>query len=991
MSPRRQASSPVARGLIPACILILIAAMGYLWAGTPRVVRAERALGCRNFRDALVLAAEELRANPGSDRALAVAGTACLALNDAATAEAYFRRIGRLDPASYRLALQALGRIALNSGQAIAAEELLRSSLELDTNDATTRDQLIYLLTLEGRDWEARQWILEQFRSGTVTINYLTAVNAHHPSLESATKYARHCLLAVPKEPLPNLALAQQAMKDNRQDVARTLVEQVLEKHPEVIEAQAMYCHLLAEIGTAEEFDQVFQSLPKAALQHPDVWLSRGDWAVKCGFKTTAARCYWEALRRDPNLADANYLLSQSLVGLGELATARHFAERAQRLTTLSLEISSLAGQQNEVAIHAIVNELVALGRVWEAAGWCQTIRQSTGSGPKWAREAERRLYPRLMACATYTEPSLSPAHQIDLSHYSFKNDPINSPQRSSDAARPAMGSIKFAEESTGVGLAFNYLNGAEPGDTESMLEMNGGGVAVLDYDGDGWPDVYFTQGGPLPPAASDAKLSDQLFRNSSRDSGAFARDRSFVSVTVAAGLRDRGYGQGVTVGDFDNDGFPDLYVGNIGIPGNNKSANELYRNNGDGTFADMTDSSGTQSGGWTSSCVMADFNGDGLPDLYVVTYLGGDKIFQPCQKRAHPRCSPLMFPAEPDHLFLNLGDGRFRDVTESCGLVAAEGRGLGVVAADFDDSGRLSLFVANDMSPNFFFRNRTTVPTELAFEEQGLLSGLALDHAGQSKACMGVAAGDYNRDGRLDLFVTNFYRQTNDLFTQQPDGFFRDLSRESKLAGPGFLQLGWGTQFLDADLDGDPDLIVTNGHVHDPLDPGVPFAMPPQFFRNRGNGTFDELPGLQLGDFFTRKWHGRSLARLDWNRDGKEDICILHLNQPVALLTNRTEQEGHFLNLRLVGVDGARDAIGAKVRVTVGETTWKRQLTAGDGFHASNERRLVIGLGEQLLIDTVEVDWPSGSRQQFSALELDREWLLIEHRQPVEFSEEEF
>ena len=248
----------------------------------------------------------------------------------------------------------------------------------------------------------------------------------------------------------------------------------------------------------------------------------------------------------------------------------------------------------------------------------------------------------------------------------------------------------------------------------------------------------------------------------------------------------------------------------------------------------------------------------------------------------------------------------------------------------------------------------------------------------------MGVAAGNYNNDGRLDLFVTNFYRQSNDLYVQQPDGTFQDRSREARLFDPSFLQLGWGTQFLDADLDGHLDLIVTNGHVHVPIDPAVPYDMPAQFFHNRGDGTFAEVAGETLGEFFQAKRSGRSLVRLDWNRDGRDDVCISHLNQPVALLTNRTEQTGHYLGLRLVSVNSARDAIGTTVMVSIGNQTWTQQLTAGDGFHASNERRLVFGLGAHLTADSIEVLWPSGTRQRFQHMALDHEWILVEHRLPV-------
>ena len=963
------------------CGLVLAPLAFWYVASSFRIVQAEQALGRGEFQDALMLATQELQADHRSDRALMVAGAACLAMRDQSAAKSFFSRVSTDNPRLLSLAQRELGRIALDSGRATEAEELLRKSLRIVPNDPTTLDQLIYLLTLEGRSWEARGLVLERLHSGIVTSNYLLIAGTPHPSLGLAVKYAERCLSEVPDDPLPRLVLAQQAWRDNQPQIARTHLEPVLQKYPDLLEAHALLGQVLVATGTSEEFVRACDRLPSTVPSHPEIWLAQGVWAENHGQVEAAARCYWEALRLEPNLANANYRLSQALVTLGKPDFAHPFAEWAQQLTELSFELTSLLGGVDPIKLPSIVRQLEHLGRDWEVAGWCQMLLLEKGQQPAWARATQVRLYRRLMACATFTSPANDPSRQIDLSGYRL---PVRGGADRSTPTPPHVeeqqSQIAFQDDTNRTGLKFTYYNGAQPGDLESMLEMNGGGVAVLDYDGDLRPDLFFTQGGNLPPAPFDSTHSDRLFRNRVGDDLAASTGGGFEDVTDLAGLRDLGYGQGVTVGDFDNDGFPDLYVGNIG-------RNQLYHNNGDGTFTDVTAIAGTQAGGWTSSCVMADFNQDGYPDLYVVTYLGGETPYRPCSKHARPRCSPLNYPAESDRFYLNLGDGRFSDLTDSHGLKAAEGRGLGVVAADLDGSRRLSLFVANDMSTNFYFLNQTTAPDTVQFTEQALLSGLAFDYLGQAKACMGVAAGDYNGDGRLDLFVTNFYRQSNDLYTQQVDGSFYDRSRDARLFDPSFLQLGWGTQFLDADLDGHPDLIVTNGHVHEPLDPKIPYRMPPQFFRNRGDGRFTELSGEQLGEFFQQKWSGRSLARLDWNRDGREDVCISHLNQPAALLTNQTDQPGHYLALRLVGVDSARDAIGAKVQVSIGDQTWTMQLTAGDGFHASNERRLVFGLADHQMADSVAVFWPSGSRQEFRNLKLDREWLLIEHRPPLEMT----
>jgi len=981
--PRHSGTSPQLSGfewrslLWYGCVMVPLV-LWYLVIANGRMVLSERALGRGEFREAFTLAMEELQADPFSDRALMVAGSVCRSLNDPAGAKSFFERVSQDHPPFVSQVERELGRIALDSGFASEAEERLRKCLEITPDDSACLDHLIYLLTLEGRSWEARQLVLNRLRSGVVTPNYLTIASTPHPTGDFAQTFATQCLSAIPDDPLPRLVLARKAWRDDDPQKARSELELVLRKYPNLLEAHALLCLVLAESGTSGEFQLACSRLPPDADAHPEIWLARGIWASNHNQQKAAARCFWQSLRIEPNFPNANYRLSQELVKLGQPDVARPFAERAKHLTSLSFEVTSLMAGIDPNKLESVVRQLEALGRDWEAVGWCRMLQLQKNLEPPWARETQARLYRRLLASDSWAAAAIDPSRKIDLSGHALpvfgdEQKPPSTPAPSP----PPLSQIKFEEEAERAGLRFTYRNGALTGDLESMLEMNGGGVAVLDYDGDSRPDVFFTQGGPLPPAPFDAAQRDQLYRNQFDADSHASSGGAFVRVTELAGLHDLGYGQGTTVGDFDNDGFSDLYVGNIG-------QNQLYQNNGDGTFSDITETAGVQAGGWTSSCVLADLNQDALPDLFVVNYLGGEKVFEPCSKRASVRCSPLNFPAEQDRLYLNLGDGRFRDISETSGVTTPEGRGLGVMCADFDGSRRLSLFVANDMSANFYFVNQTTAPDAPQFVEQALLSGLAFDNQGQAKACMGIASGDFNQDSLLDLFVTNFYRQSNDLYLQQPGGLFRDESREADLYHSSFLQLGWGTQALDADLDGHSDLVVTNGHVHEPLDPLVPYDMPPQFFRNRGNGTFEELSSTALGQYFQQKWSGRSLTKLDWNRDGKQDVCISPLNQPAALLTNQAESTGHRLSMRLVAVDSARDAIGTTVRVTAGGQTWTQQLTAGDGFQASNERQLVFGLGQRPAVDSVEVEWPSGSRQQFPNLGLDQEWIFVEHRWPL-------
>jgi hypothetical protein len=327
--------------------------------------------------------------------------------------------------------------------------------------------------------------------------------------------------------------------------------------------------------------------------------------------------------------------------------------------------------------------------------------------------------------------------------------------------------------------------------------------------------------------------------------------------------------------------------------------------------------------------------------------------------------------------------------VTETSGIQRPNGKGQGIVAADFDGSRRLSLFVSNDTTQNFYFVNQTgNKGGSIRFEDQALLAGLAVNGEGVTQASMGIAAGDGDEDGRIDLFVTNFFGDYNTYYQLQPNGLFSDQTRQKNLRDSGFDLLGFGTQFLDADLDGDLDLVIANGHVDQTAATGDPDVMPAQYLSNLGKGRFGEDHSADRGEYFREKHFGRGLARLDWNRDGREDFCVIHLEAPVALLTNTTPETGTFLTIRLVGTASDRDAIGTVAILKANGRVLTRQLTAGDGYQTCNEKLLTFGLGRFAGDVSLTIRWTSGTEQTFQNVSINQNMLVIEgasqiHRVP--------
>lgn len=921
-------------------------------------VRAEE-LACR--------AAACARPSPWS---LVVAAEAALKTNRYEDALAYYRRVPRATSQVASSADFGEAEMLTHLGRLSESEVRLRRLLASEPHHDLAHYRLSFLLNISGRRWEAQSHLLHLVRSRKADIEHLLLFGNPHRQIEDRS------LLDVtahqwPEDPLPKLGAAVIAQTLGRPDDARPLLRDVLATCPHEIEASVRWGQLLLDDPDSNQFVAWATNLSPDVERHPDAWFLRGQFAHRRGECDAAARCFWEALRRHPEHRGACHQLGRTLADLNDVATATPFLERAELMQRLAVTLDDLFHHRDHLeSMRRAALMTRQLGRLWESASWA-SVALANDPQLSWAIEILQDLSPHLHRDLPQTSPDFDLTRQFNLEHLPlprWTHDPSTGLQESLSVT--ASSTIRFVDRTDELGIRFQYENAADVS-TEGarIFETTGGGVAVIDYDIDGWPDLYFTQGGLAPDASSNATgdLIDRMYRNHV--------GQRFEDVTFSAGLGDRDFSQGATVGDFNNDGFPDLYVANF-------HRNRLYLNHGDGTFSDVTDSAGIQESNWTTSCLMADLNADGFPDHYDVNYAAGSAVLtRICEKQGVVRsCSPRAFDAAPDRVWMNLADGRFRDVTSEWGFDGAGGYGLGIVALDLNRTGQLSLFVANDEVANSLFVNTAkAVGPAPQFEDQALLAGVALDADGMSQACMGVAAGDYDGDGRVDLFVTNFYQESNTLYQRLSDGNFADVTRSARLRDPSFNLLGFGTQFLDADLDGWQDLIITNGHIDDLRSSGEPYQMPTQVFRNSGAGYFAEVPASQLGSFFRQKHLGRGLARVDWNRDGRDDFVVSHLLEPAGLLRNETDRAGHFLAVQLRGTRSSRDAIGTTVEILVDGRSITRQLTGGDGYQASNERQLCFGLGAASSISKLTVHWPGGESESWNDVPGDQAIILIE------------
>ncbi len=509
------------------------------------------------------------------------------------------------------------------------------------------------------------------------------------------------------------------------------------------------------------------------------------------------------------------------------------------------------------------------------------------------------------------------------------------------------------------------------------IIETNGSGVGLLDYDNDGWLDIYLVNGSTydalsgkaIPPKAA-------LFHNN--------HDGTFTNVAEQAGVTNGRWGTGVAIADFDNDGWPDIYVSNFG-------KNRLYHNNHDGTFTDVAEKAGVELGNWSTGGTWGDYDGDGRLDLFVPGYVHYDLANPPvsgskavaysfCQFRGvNVMCGPRGLKGEPDHLFHNNGDGTFTDVSEKAGVSDKNHYyGMSSVFIDLNNDGKQDLLVSNDSTPNYLYLNKG----DGTFEDDSYASGYALNENGRETASMGIATGDYRNNGLIDIYNTTFSDDYNPLYRNDGDANFTDISYQIGIAEPTIPFLGWGAAFFDYDNDGWKDLIVANGHVYPAVDQmpwGTTWAQRPLLFHNVDGKQFTLMPAVE-GTALAKTYVGRGLAVGDLFNDGKLDVVINALDGVPALLRNVSSDKNHWVEFKLVGgPKSPRDAVGATVYLTADKMRQRGDVVSGGSYESTSDPRVHFGLGDSTVVDAVEVHWPSGAKERFSVTQVDRIITLAE------------
>jgi tetratricopeptide (TPR) repeat protein len=861
--------------------------------------------------------------------------------------------------------MKKLAQGLMRAGRPFDAIDTLQRTIDLYPGDIQSRYDLAGVaasLGLVRPTPPVLRWLVQHGRSDQDSLAVLAEPDRFAPDRE----WCRKLLEKTPVDPKLEYSLACLDAVDLNWDAVTKRLTPFVDKHKDFLPAYMLYGRSLVERNDSRGMQTWVKSVPAGAEALPDYWALAGHWMQQQGKHPQAARAFWEGLRIDPTSHTetlASLMLSLNEIGRHEEATKVASQIVSHGALRDAIKVHYERKSRSQKAAMQVAESMLSLGRLWEAEAWARLATSLPDEKLNDLRSSYMTIRGKLSKESPWQLPDRMIGNQIDLSDLP-RIDWSMAPQHQPESGTASASQFAFQDQAKSRGWVHTCKIAPEAETNGHWIYQSvGGGVGVIDFDLDGWPDLAcaMLDGTPLNLDSSPNKL----FRNVSG---------SFVEITKHVSYTDTGFSQGIAIGDFNEDGFPDIFDANIG-------QNRLYQNNGDGTFQDVTSQAGLIGNAWTSSVLIADINGDGFADLYEVNYCRGPEPFKVACRDHEGKistCPPLRFEPELDCVWRGVGDGTFVNASSEWMQQVTPGRGLGVVAGTFDERPGLDLYIANDMSVNHLWSSDQQ-SGGFRLLELGAIRGLGFDAKSLSQASMGIACGDPDGDGDSDFFLTHFADDHNTYYEQVAPGFWSDRSNVVGLSEPSIKLLGFGTQWCDFDNNGTLELIVANGHVDRVNRPDISFKMPPQLFSREPTGRWLEHDRNSLGDYFAEDHLGRALAILDVDRDGLTDVAVTHLYDPVSLLVNQTKTGDAKISLELKATQGSRDAIGASVAMMIGDRRATAELTAGDGYMCSNQRRVEFGTGSQKLVQDLVVTWPSGAVEHFGMLDSDKTYLLVE------------
>ena len=765
----------------------------------------------------------------------------------------------------------------------------------------------------------------------------------------------------------------------------KQILDRVLGKHPENVEALITQGQLYRSTGERRKLLEWIQLMGGKLDDRWQYWSILGYWSDLREDWTMAARCYYQAHVLSPDRVDPILGLKRSLTRSSDEGLVDNQMQLIDECGGLYQLLTQLRNRRNEF-VHenqsnsqrlaiTIAEILESIGRLWEAEAWAAIALGINSDVVDNAAAVRARIVSKLTSKTPWRESPFRCLASLDWApptaqELTVLNISIDESAPSVfQASKPRPLSLRNEAKDRGLDF-FGYPNEDLDIAGAALHQTLGCGVAISDYDLDGLPDVHLAAGGGAP--FNDDSDEGALFRN---------QGGSFTQVTDQASVGDPGYTAGLAVGDLNADGFPDLYTCNIG-------QNQLFLNNGDGTFSNAT--SKAKLGvvkEWSTSAAFADFDGDGITDLFVLNYCAGREFLdQECRAAGiahHLPCLPTAFPASPDRVYEQSRTGKLTDrVAEWRLKPRSPGRGLGIVVGALDHNPGLDILVANDMTENHLWSAQ--LGSSFGFSENAVVYGLAHDRKSRTQASMGIGVYDFDNDERVDFYITNYQNESNILLSQRERDLWSDKTSSSGTAAETLSLVGFGCQATDLDANGSAEIAFTNGHV-DKIEKDTEYAQPFCVFHanyqidSMYQGVFSFQQSDSFGTYGESKHIGRALAVLDADDDGREDILISHQSEPVALLMNKTQSDYHWFSLQLAGVQSARDAVGAIVRLTLESGSVAHLVVSGDGYMCSNQRDRRWGVGKHEIVDTVTVKWPSGLEQEFLDVPVDTKWMLVE------------